>query len=125
MFLHLGENVTVPIKDRYAPKNESQSLFSKSAPTGKMPFPLKTRYIKKYTIAAAATITIMCVLYLDQKVGFLLFCLLIKHLLCLDIPRRPSCADPLHRTGLDHGTEDGFNGRGADIGEYFANLGFG
>ena len=76
-------------------------------------------------VGAAATITIMCVLYLDQKVGFLLFCLLIKHLLCLDIPRRPSCADPLHRTGLDHGTEDGFNGRGADIGEYFANLGFG
>lgn len=45
--------------------------------------------------------------------------------LYLNISRRPSCTDPLYRTGLDHCAEDSFDGRGADIGENFANLGFG
>ena len=35
--------ITVPTNDRYAPKNESQSLFSKSVPAGKMPFHLNAR----------------------------------------------------------------------------------
>ena len=48
-----------------------------------------------------------------------------KYSLRLNIPRRPSGTDPLYGAGPDHCAEDGFNGRGADIGENFANLGFG
>ena len=45
--------------------------------------------------------------------------------LFLDVSCRSSCADSFHRADLDHCAEDGFDGRGADIREDFANLGLG
>ena len=42
--------------------------------------------------------------------------------LCFNIPRRPSRADSLYRTGLDHYSKDGLDGRGADVGKNFADV---
>lgn len=43
----------------------------------------------------------------------------------LNIPCCSPCTDPPYRACFDHYAKDGFDGRGADIGENFANLGFG
>ena len=42
--------------------------------------------------------------------------------LCFNIPRRPSRTDSFYRAGPDHRAEDGFNGRGADVGKNFADI---